>query len=307
MGFVRFFLMSQENGKHRAVRVMTLPGGRRLGFAEYGDPKGKPLFYFHGWPSSRLSGEKYDVLGKKLRLRIVSPDRPGFGLSDYQEGRTLMSWPEDISVLADVLKIQKFSVLGVSGGGPYAAATAYKLPKRVVKAGIVVGLAPTWLPHILDGMFPAFIFGWILYRTVPWTSLPASIGAKLQTQFGSVLNMHHLLFGAKSDKKLLDDPRVQAVLRRDTLEAFRSGFRGPARDLVLYTHDWGFDPNDIRVPTNLWYGDDDKNVSILMGKYYAKKIQGSKLTVYPGEGHLISRTHANDILKTFVSWYERPD
>lgn len=75
--------------------------GRKIAFSQYGDPKGKPVFYFHGWPASRLSGGVYDGIAKKLRIRVISPDRPGFGLSDYQSNRTLLDWPADVVAIAD--------------------------------------------------------------------------------------------------------------------------------------------------------------------------------------------------------------
>ena len=129
-------------------RIIKLKDGRKLGFCEYGDPKGKPIFYFHGWPASRLSGSETDKAAKKLKIRVISPDRPGFGLSDYKEDRTLLGWADDVLELADQLKIKKFAVMGVSGGGPYSAVCAYKIPERVTKAGIVVGLAPVYLSLI---------------------------------------------------------------------------------------------------------------------------------------------------------------
>src|SRR3990170_989632 len=98
---LRSFMSDQEKQIH-------LNDGRKLGFAQYGDLKGKPVFYFHGWPASRLSAKIYDDLAKKLYVRIISPDRPGFGLSDYKKDRTLLDWPDDVLALADFLKIKKF-------------------------------------------------------------------------------------------------------------------------------------------------------------------------------------------------------
>src|SRR4051794_27325018 len=105
-------------------QTIILQDGRKLGYAEYGDLEGKPLFYFHGWPVSRLSGKSWDKAAKKLKVRFIAIDRPGIGLSDYKKDRKLLDWDSDVTELADQLKIKKISVLGQSGGGPYAAVCA---------------------------------------------------------------------------------------------------------------------------------------------------------------------------------------
>ncbi|PJE62545.1 alpha/beta hydrolase, partial [Candidatus Roizmanbacteria bacterium CG10_big_fil_rev_8_21_14_0_10_39_6] len=132
--------------------IITLRDGRNLGYALYGDKKGTPLFYFHGWPSSRFDGTRVDKAAQKLHIKIIALDRPGIGISDYKKDRTLLGFSDDIVELADYLGFQKFSVMGVSGGGPYAAVCAYKLPKRVKRAAIVVGLAPPYIKNICEGI-----------------------------------------------------------------------------------------------------------------------------------------------------------
>lgn len=101
-------LVSKENN------IFRLRDGRVLGYAEYGNPNGKPVFFFHGWPGSRFSGKETDEAGKKLGIRIISTDRPGIGLSIYKIDRKLLDWPDDVIELADYLKIKKFSLMSVS-------------------------------------------------------------------------------------------------------------------------------------------------------------------------------------------------
>src|SRR5690242_4253772 len=93
---------------------IRLKDGRKLGYAEYGDPKGKPLFFFHGFPTSRFHAKRTDQAAKELGIRVIAPDRPGFGLSDFQIGRTLLDFPDDVLELANYLGIKKFVVEGVS-------------------------------------------------------------------------------------------------------------------------------------------------------------------------------------------------
>src|SRR5947209_19434697 len=107
----------------RINQHFTLSDGRVLGYNEYGPIDGKPLFYFHGTPSSRIEWQMFggEQLATQLNLRVISMDRPGMGLSDFQTSRRLLDWPTDVAKLADELGIDHFSVLAFSGGGPYAA------------------------------------------------------------------------------------------------------------------------------------------------------------------------------------------
>ena len=282
------------------IEQIRLKDGRTLGFAQYGDPKGKPIFYFHGWPASRLSAEIYDDLAKKLHIRIIAPDRPGFGRSEYQKNRRLIDWPDDVVALADHLNIKKFAVMGVSGGGPYAAACAYKIPERITSVGIIVGLSPIYGPESLEGVLWVSKIGWANFGKYPWMRKGSAFFRFLNARYVPSLGLHRFLWG-RADRKLFADPKLRARSAETTREAFRAGYKGPELDLKLYTTDWRFDLRNIRSKVFLWYGQDDENVSLNMGKYYASQIPKSKLTVYPDEGHLISITHAEKILKTLTA------
>jgi pimeloyl-ACP methyl ester carboxylesterase len=282
-------------------KTMRFDDGRVLGFAQYGDPKGKPIFYFHGWPVSRLGASKYDELARKLHIRIIAPDRPGYGLSDYQAGRTMLDWPDDVAALADYLNIKMFAVMGVSGGGPYAAVCAYKISHRITKAGIVVGLAPAYGPGAFDGMTWIGKIGWANYGRFPFICTISALIQYANARIGPSWGFHRYVFGAKADRRLYQDDSMRKAMKDNFREAFRGGWRGPELDLHLYSKDWGFELGDIKAKTYLWYGGDDQNVSLNMGKYYASKIPGSKLTVYPGEGHLVSATHAPEVLRTLTT------
>lgn len=274
--------------------VIKLRDGRNLGYAEYGDPKGKPLFHFHGWPSCRLFALETDKEAKKLGVRVISIDRPGFGLSDFQENRTLMDWPGDVLELADKLEIKKFAVMGVSGGGPYAAVCAYKIPERLTKVGIVVGLAPPDVKGNLEGMAFLNKLGWANYARVPGLKRFSTILVYLTSLLPPAFT--HLNFWAKEDKQLISKD-FEKFIKRSLKECFRQGLDGPCLDLKLYTEDWGFDIGKIKADVRLFYGDVDKNVSLNMGKYFAKQIKGSQLTIYKGEGHFCRMNHEEEILR----------
>lgn len=280
-------------------KIIKLIDERKLGFCEYGDPKGKPIFYFHGWPASRLSGSETDEAAKKIGARVISPDRPGFGISDYKEDRTLLSWADDVKELADKLKIKKFAVMGVSGGGPYAAVCAYKIPERVIKTGIVVGLAPVYIKGITKGMFLTSKIGWDNYHRFPFLrTLGAWIGA-LEFKYLPIIGKL-AGFQAKVDRDLVKSKSVTDNLI-SCKEAYRQGIKGATLDLKLYTDDWGFKLSDIKTKVYLWYGAKDENVSIEMGKYYKSQISNSKLFIDKEGGHLFRTKHEQQILNILLN------
>src|SRR5262249_939959 len=132
--------------------LLTLRDGRRLGYAQYGQPGGEPIVFFHGHPGSRLEASLAHEAAAAAGLPVNALDRPGYGLSDFQPGRGITDWPADVAEAADALGIDTFSVAGGSGGGPYALACAWRLPSRVVRAAVISGVGPFQVPGITAGM-----------------------------------------------------------------------------------------------------------------------------------------------------------
>lgn len=146
------------------LRQVTLRDGRELAYAEYGDPQGVPVFFFHGLPSCRLMHPDAEM-SRTLGVRLLTMDRPGFGRSDPKPGRTLLDWADDVSDAAGSLGLQQFAVVGPSGGGPFVAACACKLAPRVTSAAIVGGSGPVDAPGALAGMAPERRIGyWVAQR-----------------------------------------------------------------------------------------------------------------------------------------------
>ncbi len=154
----------------RIDTAFQLSDGRRLAYAEYGAVTGVPVFLFHGLPGSRLAWGLLPNDPLPSDLRIVAPDRPGYGGSDPKPGRTLLDWAEDVMELANALEIQKFAIVGVSGGGPGALACAWKMPERLTCAGVVSSAAPTDAPGVFEGMSLTNRFFMKLAWHVPWLS-----------------------------------------------------------------------------------------------------------------------------------------
>src|SRR5262249_2501635 len=129
--------------RRRRLTALALADGRTLEWAEFGEPTGRPLFFFHGTPGSRLAGIALDEVARARGVRVIAPDRPGCGRSDPKLGRTRRDWPAGGRAVADSLQVDRFPVTGISGGGPYAAVCAWALPERVTGAAILSGIGPT--------------------------------------------------------------------------------------------------------------------------------------------------------------------
>jgi pimeloyl-ACP methyl ester carboxylesterase len=282
--------------------TIRLLDGRRLGYAEYGDPAGKPVVHFHGTPDSRLEGTLPQVAetAASLEVRLILPDRPGIGLSDFKPGRTILDWPDDMVSLADALHLDHFAVMGLSGGGPYAAACAYKIPQRLTRVGIISGVAPPEMPGAMA----------ILDKTSDGQAV--RLGAKsplllrlalAYTVFQFRRNPQAMLAQTRSE---VSPPDQAALMREDvaqtvvrmTAGAFAQGARGAACDYTLFSRQWGFSLSDIRVPVYLWHGEDDCICPVEMGRYVAENIPGCTAKFLPGEGHIsLVVNHFREILE----------
>ena len=154
----------------RLNQQFQLTGGRRLGYDERGATDGRPVFYFHGSPSSRIEAALYlsDDLLESCNIRLIALDRPGLGLSDFQPDRRLLDWPRDVLALADHLKIERFTILAYSLGGPYGLACAFAIPQRLEKAGIVSGAAMFTEPDLVKNINEGTRKFLTMPRDKPW-------------------------------------------------------------------------------------------------------------------------------------------
>jgi pimeloyl-ACP methyl ester carboxylesterase len=265
---------------------ITLNDGRLLGFAEYGDLSGEPLLFFHGWPSSRFEAEMVAETAQKLQLRLIAADRPGFGLSSFQPNRKLTDWPADVIELAGRLGLDRFAVLGVSGGGPYAAVCALKIPQRLSTAGIVSGLGPTDAPGALEEMRPLnrrlVTIGqrapW-LFRVVAWPDIRALKRDPEDYFARAMADM------PAPDRATLGQEQIRTCLQKAGQEAFRTGSRGAALENTLTARPWGFQLEDITIEVHLWHGELDRNIPAVMGHTVAAAIPNCRASFYKDEGH----------------------
>jgi pimeloyl-ACP methyl ester carboxylesterase len=267
------------------AEMIRLPDGRRLAYAEYGAPLGQPVFFFQGTPSSRLMHPDEGVT-RDLGVRLIVADRPGFGLSDLQPGRTLLDWPDDVAELANALGIDRFGIVGVSGGGPYTLACAYKLPHRLTAVAIAGGSGPVDETANLEGSARERHIGYILARRAPWllrlvialARNPQRNPARFQAQFSAG--------AAGADRAIMERPAIKEMFINSYTEATRQGVRAFADEVTLASKPWGFPLQDIRIPVHLWHGEEDRSTPIAMARAIAAAIQDCRTTFLPGEGHL---------------------
>lgn len=222
----------------------------------------------------------------RLNVRFIAPDRPGYGLSDFQAERRISEWPRDLLELADALSLGRFAVLGISGGGPYAVACAAAIPERLTAVGIVCGLGRVDIGANVAGMNPFARFSFALARRAPWLSrtFNRALGPVLRgsPRWGLKLLAAEL---PPPDREVLSDPQVFGRFAASFREAFRQGARGAALDLTLYARPWEAGLASIRVPFHLWHGEQDTTVPVEMGRWLAREVAGCRARFYSDEGH----------------------
>jgi pimeloyl-ACP methyl ester carboxylesterase len=282
----------------RLNQQILLADGRRLGYAEYGDPQGEPILYFHGWPGSRL--EPGAILGSmgQVSARILALDRPGYGLSDFQAGRKLLDWPKDVGQLTNQLGLGRFAVLGVSGGGPYAAVCAAKMAPRISRLILVCAMGPLREGLATRGMDKLNRWMLFLAQTAPQIAR-ILVGFGLERmrhkpeRFVSQLEVRL----PECDRQVLARPEFRQAMLENFREGIRPGVAGATWDGSLYAQAWGFRLEEITVPAQLWHGEADVVVPTAMAREYTRAIPHCQAHFVPGEGHFSLAVHcAREIL-----------
>jgi pimeloyl-ACP methyl ester carboxylesterase len=285
---------------------VQLPDGRKLGFDERGPTDGKPLFYFHGSPSSRVEATLYvsDELLRSLDVRLIAVDRPGLGLSDFQPNRRLLDWTNDVAFLADHLKIERFAVLAYSLGGPYGAACAYAIPQRLTKVGIVSGAALFTIPELVNNVNEGTRRFLNMPRENPIMSrlfLWMMLGVMPRLAPNKFVAQANAFLPAPDRETVLPDPEFQKGFLRMVREAMRQGVRGSHIESLLTVTDWGFRLHDTQTPILLWHGEADQNIPVEMARYFASAVPKCDAGFYPNEGHLsLFKKNAEEIIRALV-------
>lgn len=277
--------------------TIELDDGRTLAYCEFGDPDGEPVFVFHGGIGSRGFGLLFEELASTAGVRIVAPDRPGYGRSDPQPERAVLDWPDDVARLADHLEMRRFGVLGVSGGGPFAAACAYALPDRVSAAALVSSMGPPEGPVSLGLAIIARIARWL-----PWI---AAIPVKRQLERARTdpdAAMEARAEGKSQAEAAMWRGDAGRRLTAQRAEGGRQGHRHVVREIAIVGQSWGFDLSEIAVPVGVWHGELDDTVPARSTEYLADEIPTAQLTTHANVGHLsLAVDYADDILEFLMA------
>ena len=279
------------------TRLLELPDGRRLAYCEWGEPTGEPVVHCHGMPGSRLELHAPEEVYRKLGIRLITIDRPGYGLSDPSPERTLLDWPADVEALADTLGLDRFGMMGLSGGGPFALSCAHRLGTRLTGVAVAGSLGPLDRPGALAEMKALNRLGLWSARHLPWALDRAY--RLLRFVLKRSPERFVLAFAndkPRADRELIADPGVLETIEGMLLEAVRNGVLGAVQEVALLAGPWGFQPSEISVPVSLWHGDRDDTAPLLHGLTLAREIPGARLQVCPGEGHMVLWTHLPEVL-----------
>lgn len=282
------------------------PGGRRLSVESLGDPEGKPVFLLHGTPGGRIGPRPRGIVLYRLGIRLICYDRPGYPGSDRNPQRTVASAAEDVSRIADHLEIDRFSVVGRSGGAPHALACAALLPDRVISAAAMGSLAPRDAEGLKweAGMTESNVLAYKYAKVDPSDELRAF----LEEQAKSVVKGSEGLLSSlwsemdDHDKQVFDDIGLRQIIANIHVEALRGNcVDGWLDDVIALARPWGFEPAKITVPVKLWGGQKDVFSPVGHTYWLAEKITGAEVEIEYGEAHFSTVK----ILPRFLAWVAR--
>lgn len=292
--FPGYELAKCENGSpplHCVVKgeaqIFRQENGGAIAFSEYGDPKGAPIFFCHGWPSSRTMAELADEAASQLGLRIISPDRPGIRDSTLQDKRRLLDWPPLLNALAGHLEIDRFRILAISGGAPYAYATGRMMPERVEKIAVVSGAPPLAELKERDGLLPIHRRMLALRESRPGLLKALFYVARPFVGMRMPLRLRPLLlkFLQPCDANVLRESRAFEVCFESARQAWRSSAAGVMADAEIYATAWEFPLEEVRVPVALWHGAKDRTFAPRLAQDVASRLPDCEFHLVEGAGH----------------------
>jgi pimeloyl-ACP methyl ester carboxylesterase len=294
----------------RVEGVIPLRSGRRIGYAEFGDPRGRAMVWVHGTPGARRQiPEEARVFARGHGIRLVSLDRPGIGLSSPFVYPHIRSFAPDLANVADALGIGDLAVIGLSGGGPFALAAGAVLGERVRAIGVLGGVAPTQGPDAIDGGLVALGVRLSTVLRLGRVPLGVALAAFLRVvkPLASPAVDVYALLSPEGDRRLLGRPEVKAMFIDDLFRGHPRQFEGPIADVIAFTRNWGFPVSDVTAPVVWWHGDADHIIPFAHGVHVVARLPHAELRVMAGESHLGGLGIAEEILGTLLEiWDARP-
>jgi pimeloyl-ACP methyl ester carboxylesterase len=261
--------------------------GRSLAYEEYGDPAGTPVFFFHGWPSSRTMAELTDPAAREAAVRIISPDRPGISRSEYAPGRKLLDWPPVVAALADQLGLARFHILAISGGAPYAYATGWAMPERIHAMAIVSGAPPLHELTDRSGLLPLYRWLLLLYQKRPKLLQFGFRIARPLALLGFPIRLRPMLLKLLQpcDAESLRDSAAFEACFESQRRAWRGSAIGVMTDAQIHAEPWGFPLEEIAVSVRLWHGKKDRSFSLAVAQEVARRLPNCTAHYVENAGH----------------------
>jgi pimeloyl-ACP methyl ester carboxylesterase len=279
--------------------VIELADGRALGFAQYGRPDGRVVVNAHGGMACRLDVAAAATTADECGIRLISPDRPGIGLSDPQPNRTISDWAHDVGELMDQLGVEQFAAMGWSMGGQYAAALGHAWPSRVTRLAIIAGAVPLTDPTAFERLPSMDRVFTRLSQRVP------RVARQCFGAMGFAARSAPNLYGRLAARDL--GAADGAVLRDEGFDTFaamsREALRRPAgvvEEYRAWMRPWGFVPADLRVPVDVWAGTEDELVDASWPAELAGQIPGATLNLRSG-GHFMAHLYYREIFEALLA------
>ncbi len=303
--------MVRDNPRHmtrvvppRIEGAIQLDCGRRLGFAEFGPPDGRPVLWFHGTPGARRQvPPPAQEAAHDLGARIIALERPGVGASTPHLYRAVLDWALDVREVIDRLGLGPIGLVGLSGGGPYVLACAHLMPDRVVAGSVLGGVAPTRGPDAP----PGGVLG-VAAHAAPLLSVARGpmaralwLAARAAAPVSGAVIGTYARLSPEGDRRVLRDPAFAAMFVDDLIRGSRRRFSAPVSDLVLFTRPWGFSVRDISVPIHFWYGATDYIVPLAHGEHLAALVPDSTLSVRHDESHLSGFAAGRQVIEALMA------
>ncbi|HZU49854.1 MAG TPA: alpha/beta hydrolase [Mycobacterium sp.] len=283
---------------------------RQLGFAEFGDPQGRAVFWLHGTPGARRQiPTEARVYAEDNSIRLIGVDRPGIGSSTPYQYDTVVAFADDLRTMADTLGIDKMAVVGLSGGGPYALACGAAMPDRAVAVGVLGGVAPTQGADAVRG--GVMTLGTLVAPLLERVGLPIRLAAialiRMIRPVAPIALQLYARISPEADRRLLVRPEFKAMFLDDLLNGSRKQLAAPFADVVVFARDWGFRLEQVKVPVRWWHGDRDHIVPFAHGQHVVSRLPDAELYHLPGESHLAGLGRAEEILRTMMEVWDHAE
>lgn len=266
--------------------TVTLHDGRVLGYAEYGVPGGLPVLGFHGTPGSRLMFRIAHEAAIEANIRLIAPERPGFGISSRNPGHSLKSYAQDIAEFADLLGLDRFAVAGVSGGGPYAAACAAYLKTRIKVLALVSPIGPVCGSEKPEKIGTGHFFAFrIMPRIPPLSALICGIGRVAFLYIPQLMYAFILSRVSSTDWRVLSRPEIRRNLLSGVAEGCRPGVGATMQELAIFSRPWDLPYDEITAPSIFWQGLSDRNIPVRAAIRLGQLVPNCETHLIPGAGH----------------------